>query len=190
MIPDCELVREIAAGSRAALAVLVDRHYQTVFAYIYRQTGDYHLSCDLTQEAFIKMIKGVVSYRERGKFLHWLLKIAVNCCRDYYRSTGNRAGREVMLSADLPDDKGNVHDIFSRKADRERVKAALASLPPLQREVIILKFYHDLKTKEIAALTQAFEPTVKSRLREGLKKLKKMLLEDGGESGVFREEKH
>lgn len=189
MIPDSELIKEITAGSHAAMEVLVARHYQTVYAYVYRQTGNYHLSCDVTQEVFIRMLKGLGAYRENGKFISWLFKIAVNCCRDHCRRNAKQAIKLKMLSADLPDDQDNVYDIFCRKTERERVKAALDSLPSPQREVVILKFYHGLKIKEIAELTQALQPTVKSRLREGLAKLKRMLFDDGGDICEFREDR-
>lgn len=189
MISDSELIKEITAGSHAAMEVLVARHYKSIYTYVYRLTGNYHLSCDVTQEVFIRMIKGLGAYRENGKFINWLFKIAVNCCRDHCRSNAKQTSQLQTLSIDLPDDRDNVYDIFCRKTERERIKAALDSLPSLQREVIVLKFYHDLKIKEIAELTQASQSTVKSRLREGIAKLKIMLFNDGGDIYEFREDR-
>jgi len=189
MVLDSELIKEITAGSHAAMEMLVARHYKSVYAYVYRQTGNYHLSCDVTQEIFIRMIKGLRAYREDGKFINWLFKIAVNCCRDHCRSYAKQTSQLHTLSIDLSDERDNVYEIFCRKAEREKLKAVLDSLPSLQREVIILKFYYGFKIKEIAELTQALQSTVKSRLREGIANLKKRLLNDGGELYEFREDR-
>lgn len=182
MPADGELVKEILNGSQAAMEVLVRRHYRNIFAYVYRKTGEYHAACDLTQDIFMAMLKALPRYREKERFDRWLLVIAVNRCRDYHRSRGARTGREGRMPPDLPDLGHNVWELFSKKAERERVKAALEQLPPLQKEVILLRFYHDLKIREIARITQAGEATVKSRLREGLSKLKSLLAEKEGEA--------
>ncbi|MDQ0253560.1 DNA-directed RNA polymerase specialized sigma24 family protein [Evansella vedderi] len=84
---DEELIEEIKNGSQAAMEVLIKKQYKTIFAYVYRKVGDYHLAYDMTQEVFIKMMKSINEYKGGGKFQHWLLKIAVNHCRDYFRSS-------------------------------------------------------------------------------------------------------
>lgn len=177
---DDELVEEILNGSKAAMDVLVRRHYKNIFSYVYRKTGNYHLAYDLTQEIFIKMMKSIKNYKQQGKFSSWLLKIAVNHCRDYYKSSDFRKeGQRTELPEDLAQDNSNVWDIFQRKQQRKEVRESINALPEYQRETIILRFYHDLKIKEIALITGSKEPTVKSRLRQGLEKLKNML--NGGE---------
>jgi len=176
MATDEELVEEILAGSQAAMEVLVKRHYKTVFAYVYRKLGDYHKAYDLTQEIFIKMMKHIDSYSEKGKFKNWLLTIAVNSCRDYYRSKSFREAKsEVELKTNLLDDKNNVADFFDKKVQREEIRVAIEGLPEYQKEVVLLRFYHDLKIKEIAKATDSKEATVKSRLRQGLTKLGSIL---------------
>jgi RNA polymerase sigma factor (sigma-70 family) len=177
MLADSELVAEILSGSQPAMEILVRRHYRPVFDFVYRKTGDYHAACDLTQEVFVKMMRSLGGYREIEKFRGWLLTIAVNCCRDYHRAGLSRTGREEALTPDLAGRHDNVWDIFSRKAARERVKEAVQSLPALQKEVILLRFYHDLKIREIAGITGSKEPTVKSRLRQALEKLRHLLAE-------------
>lgn len=82
MSEDEQLIEKIHNGSEEAMETLVRRHYQNVFAFVYRRTGEYHLAYDLTQEIFLKMIKSLHFYHERGKFRSWLIKIAVNKCRD------------------------------------------------------------------------------------------------------------
>lgn len=175
MPTDDELIEEILNGSQAAMEVLVRRHYKEIFSYVYRKIGDYHISYDLTQEIFIKMMKNIRSYRLNNQFSHWLLKIAVNHCRDYYRSSNFKSTNAMELNESFTDANNKVWDIFKAKHQYDDVKDAILSLPEEQREVIILRFYHDMKIKEIANITRCKEPTVKSRLRQALLKLKKLL---------------
>lgn len=170
---DQELIVEIKNGSQAAMEVLVKRYYKNIFAYIYRKVGDYHLSYDLTQEVFIKMMKSIDTYKAQGKFENWLLTIAVNHCRDYFRSSKYKhKNEETDLKYWIDDEKANVTDLLSQKVESEQVRMALQKLPEYQRETIVLRYYHDLKIKEIALITNSKEATVKSRLRQGIKKLK------------------
>lgn len=176
MPTDEELLDEIKGGSQAAMEVLVKKHYKSIFAYIYRKVGDYHLAYDLTQEVFVKMMKALDRYQSKSKFNHWLLKIAVNHCRDYFRSRSfKQKEKEGELVPKLVDQKSNVWDLISKKVNSEQVKSALEQLPNYQKEAIVLRYYHHLKIKEIAEVTDSKEATVKSRLRQGQAKLKKLL---------------
>ena len=181
MQTDSELIIEILNGSQAAMEILVHRHYDSVFAYVFRQIRDYHTASDVTQDTFIKMMKGLSAYREREKFKSWLFRIAVNCCRDSFRHVSVRTTREVELNADFSDCQSNIWDMFCKSPEREHIKDALESLPELQKEVVLLRFYHDLKLKEIAGIIGSGEATVKSRLYQALEKLKKRLLAREGE---------
>lgn len=173
MSSDNELVEEIKNGNHSAMEVLINRHYKPVFAYVYRKIGDYHLAYDLTQEIFIKVVKSIHTFKPEGTFQNWLLTIAVNHCRDYFRNRSFQDSKQVQhFKYPIEDDKSSVWDLFNRKSEHKRVTEALQSLPDFQREAIILKFYHGLKIKEIAAITNSNESTVKSRLKQGIEKLR------------------
>lgn len=180
---DEELIEEIKNGSQAAMEVLVKKHYKNIFAYVYRKVGDYHLAYDLTQEIFIKMMKSITSYKSKDKFKNWLITIAVNHCRDYFRSsTYKNKNKEQNLNYHVKDNRENVWDLLSKKIESERVKETLKKLPDYQRDSIILRFYHDLSIREIAYITESKESTVKSRLRQGIGKLRS-LLQGGNKNG-------
>jgi RNA polymerase sigma factor (sigma-70 family) len=176
MPTDEELIKEIQQGSQAAMEVLVRRHYKTIFAYLYRKTADYHLSLDLTQETLIRMMKSLPKYKHQGKFTHWLIVIAVNIGRDYFRS------RQYLERQMLPfqgaassEASNNMEDLLSQKADRMHIQNALQELSEPQREAIILRYYHEMKVCEIAQATSSHESAVKSRLFQGIAKLKRIL---------------
>ncbi|WP_262676253.1 RNA polymerase sigma factor [Paenibacillus sp. J5C2022] len=180
MSTDEELIEEIQAGSEAAMEVLVRRHYNQVYSYLYRRTGDKQLSGDLTQEVFVKMMNGLSRYANTGSgsFTAWLFTIAINRCRDYYRSSEFRqqaATYEFTEEIASKDERSSVPSIFDKKEKRKEIREAILSLPETQCEAIVLKYYHDMKIRDIAVLTETGESTVKSRLRQGLAKLKSAL---------------
>lgn len=178
MPTDEELIAEILQGSQAAMEVLVKRNYKAVFACIYRMLGDYHSALDLTQEVFIKVLKSLPSYRESSRFEHWVIRIAVNCCRDYFRSRQYSEQRNVI---ELDENRAgaNVCSLVEKSLTRQEIKSAVLSLPEEQRETVILYFYSGYKIREISDLTHTKEATVKSRLHQAINKLKKILT--GGE---------
>jgi RNA polymerase sigma factor (sigma-70 family) len=176
MPSDEELIEEIKQGSQAAMEVLVRRYYKVIFAYLYRKTSDYHTSLDLTQETLIKMMKSLSTYKAQGKFTHWLIIIAVNVSRDYYRSNQYRDQQMGTINNTVLDEAANnIEDLLSQKLERMQIQNALQELSEDQREAVVLRFYHDLKVREIAEVTCSNESAVKSRLFQGLAKLKRIL---------------
>lgn len=174
---DEKLIKEILKGNESAMEILVKRHYDLVHSYIYRTTDDYNTSYDITQEVFIKMMKNIDKYNlENGKFKNWVLKIAVNTTKDYFKSkTYKQRSENCDIENQQIEDKSNVIDIISKKEEAVKIKEAVENLPKLQRDAIFLKYYNDLKIKEISTITGDNENTVKSRLYNGIKNLKKLL---------------
>ena len=182
---DENLIKEILKGNESAMEILVKRHYDLVHSYIYRTTSDYNIAYDITQEVFIKMMKKLNTFNlEEGKFKSWLLTISVNTTKDYFKS---KTFKQRIENCDIEEhqieDKSNVIEIISKKEEAIKIKEAVGKLPNLQKEAILLKYYNDLKIKEISEITGDNENTIKSRLFNGIKNLKKLL---GGE--IFEEE--
>lgn len=172
---DSELIKEILDGSQSAMEVLIRRHYKTVFAFIYRHLGDYHTSYDLTQEVFIKVMKSLKYYRESNQFEHWIVKITVNCCRNYY-SSREYADKNLLLSYNEITEESNITNIFDQSLNQQEIKKALSLLSKDQRDVVILFYYFGYKIREISKITGSNDATVKSRLHQALKKLKKIFV--------------
>lgn len=191
---DYELIKRIRQGDRALFGELADRYYNDVFRYCYYQTGDEQAAWDCTQETFYRLIRFLDSYTERGKFKAYLLRIALNACRDYLR----RSYRSELSYEDFSDglyDTGRSSHTADfpllgtscGKPDRNYsllnsspenqvetnilIQNALNRLPALQREAIILFYYYGYKQREIANITGVPLSTVKTRLRTGTEKL-------------------
>ncbi|CEO08926.1 RNA polymerase sigma factor [Paraclostridium sordellii] len=190
---DEKLIKEIIKGNESAMEILVKRYYDLAYSFIYRNTSDYNTAYDITQDVFIKMMKNIDKYQiENGKFKSWLLKIAVNTTKDYFRS---KIYKQRIQSYDIDnheiEDKANVVDILSKKEETIKIKEAIKNLPKLQREAIILKYYNDLKIKEISNITGENENTIKSRLFNGVKNLKKLLGGDNyEEQNIIKNKQH
>lgn len=178
---DEKLIQELLQGNESAMEILVKRYYDLVHSFIYRNTSDYNIAYDITQDVFIKMMKNIDKYQiENGKFKSWLLKIAVNTTKDYFRTNIYKQRTQSHdISNQEIEDTTNVVDILSKKEEAIKIKEAIENLPKLQKEAVILKYYNDLKIKEISYITGKNENTIKSRLFNGVKNLKKML---GGDS--------
>lgn len=166
------LIQKVKQGDREALNDLIKEYYQGVFAYFFRNTRDYHKSNDLTQDVFIKVVSGIDSYENRGKFKAWLFTVACNVLRNQWRH------ENLHKQCEYNEAVGGASDDHSTAvADKLRLEDALEQLPPEQREAVILKYYHDLRIRDIALITGAAEATVKSRLNYALKKLNKSVKE-------------
>ncbi|MDU1538206.1 MAG: RNA polymerase sigma factor [Paeniclostridium sordellii] len=189
---DEKLIKELLQGNESAMEILVKRYYDLVHSFIYRNTSDYNIAYDITQDVFIKMMKNIDKYQiENGKFKSWLLKIAVNTTKDYFRSkTYKQRTQSYDISNQEIEDRTNVVDILSKKEEAIKIKEAIGNLPKLQREAVILKYYNDLKIKEISHITGENENTIKSRLFNGVKNLKRLLGGDNYEKNTIKNKQH
>ncbi len=152
------------------------QYYDEIFRFAYYMTGSEDAACDCTQETFLRLIRFYDTYVEKRKFKAWLFRIARNVCYDYFRRQKEVPSEDVTLGR-MPDKEAPDRNL--RHLERGQViRAALEKLPRMQRDVVILRFYHELSIKEIAIITDSKIPTVKSRLRQSIGKLRHLLNEE------------
>jgi len=143
--------------------------------------GDANTAADITQEVFLKLLENIQAVRLLGKFQNYLLTIAVNTCNNYFKKA--KPTYTDLESLEITDGTDSSFEKMIEDENKLEVRRAIDALPDYQKEVIILRFYHELKIREIAKITQSSVPTVKSRLQQGLKKLQRYLNDfKGGES--------
>ena len=179
---DEDLMLAYAAGDAAAFDALYARHRGGLYRYLIRHCGQPGIADELFQEIWLSAVRARSSYVPTAKFTTWLYRIAHNRLIDHWRSTG-----QVELVATGSTDDGDDNDVLAvvpgarndepevRASAREialRLRAALAALPPAQRDVFLLHQEGGLELSEIAELTGAGVETVKSRLRYALAKLR------------------
>lgn len=173
-IEDYILIRRIQNGDPEAFETLVWKYYQNIYQFCVRRcNGDTALAADLTQDTFLKLIEHIQQYRLTGKFMNFLLTIAVNTCNNHFKKKSPDIVDMDTLFA-VPSNL-NISEEVLRQEDAKIIQQAIDRLPDMQKEVVILRFYHDRKLKEIAAITGVSLPTAKSRLKQGLDKLKRYL---------------
>lgn len=134
------------------------------------------VAADLTQEIFLKLVSSIYDYHFSGKFINFLFTIAVNTCNDYYRK--RYRAYEENDNVQIGDDKPTPIETVIRNERAMFIKRKIDELPDFQKDAIILYYYHDMKAKDIAKLTGVNLSTVKSRLKQGKDKLKKLFSEE------------
>jgi RNA polymerase sigma-70 factor (ECF subfamily) len=181
---DEELVAAFQQGEASAFDVLVARWDRKIHGAIYRVVGPDDDARDLCQEAFLKAYRGLGTFKREARFSSWLYQIALNVCRDRLR---RRRGRTPVSLDDVEEarDGGlrvvgpSAFDLVEARDLRHLVAAALATLSPEEREVVILKEYQELTFPEIAEALDVPLSTVKTRLYRGLSQLRHRLERQG-----------
>ena len=171
------------SGDTEAFDILVRKYYSVIYQFCYRRlNGDTDTAADITQDVFLKLLENIHTVRMLGKFQNYLLTIAANTCNNYFKKA--KPTYTDLNALDIIDDTNDTLEKVIENENKIEVRRALHSLPDYQKEVIILRFYHNLKIREIAKITKSNIPTVKSRLRQGLQKIERYLKDFKGGDNV------
>jgi RNA polymerase sigma-70 factor (ECF subfamily) len=171
---DRALVASCLAGQRDAFEGIVARHQRTVYQLCYRFTGRHEDAVDLAQEVFLRAYRGLRNFKGSSSLRTWLYRIGINVCL-------NRAASRSPASEPLDDyrqlrDPGIDPAAALLRAERaDRVRAAIAKLPPKQRATLVLRIYQDLPHQEIASILGGSVGAVKANFFHALQNLKKIL---------------
>ncbi len=176
---DEELVAAFQAGETAAFDQLQVRWAGRVRGAIHRVVGDSEDVRDLSQEVFLKVYRGLGTFKQEARFSSWLYQIALNACRDRLR----RRRRRLQVRLDdleegtpaLASSSAGPLDMVVSGDLRRAVARAVAALPDEQREVIVLKEYQGMTFVEVAEALGLPVSTVKTRLYRGLHQLRQAL---------------
>ena len=182
-ISDQELVAQYLDGNEAVLELLINRHKSKIFTSILLFVKDRYLAEDIFQDTFIKVIDTLRSgrYKEEGKFLPWVLRIAHNLCIDYYRKVKRVPTLINNEDFDIFDilmfSSENAQDKMVKEETHINVRQLVEQLPVEQKEVVILRHYAELSFKEIAQLTGVSINTALGRMRYALQNMRKTVEE-------------
>lgn len=183
---DYEMIKRIRQGDRAMFGQLAEKYYDEVFRYCYYQTGSEHAASDCTQETFYHLMRFLDSYTERNRFKAYLMRIALNVCRDYFRKYGRQelSYEEIADSSAPLENRADGEETIcpppeSQVETKLLIQEALNTLPDSQRETIVLFYYHGYRQREIAHITGVPLSTVKTRLRAGTDKLREHFRRSG-----------
>lgn len=174
---ELSLIVSAQKGGKEAFQSLITFYYPYVSRFILKICGDVTLSEDLTQDTFLKLVRGIEKFDVHGKasFSTWVITIAKNCYLDHLRRN-----KQVVLSLEEQDVSSlfSVQDVVLDRLQADEILKALESLPPEQAAAIRLKYLERLTLQEIARRFSCEPKTVKSRIHNGMVRLRKMLKGD------------
>ena len=185
------LQKAVDEGDHAAFLELYDRYRQSIFRFAYRLLGSVEHAEDVTHDCFLSLIRKPENFRpERASLKTYLYAAARNLALKHFRNQGREAGMD-----ELPQEphestrRGPLRKLLDEEL-ADRVREAVFSLPPLQREALILFEYEGLSLNEVAEIAGTDAGAIKARLyraREGLRRFLRPYLDSNQELNSGRE---
>ena len=188
---EAAIIKQVLEGDVNAFEGLVKEYEKNVYNLARRMTGDPEDAADMAQDAFIKAYNSLGSFRGDSKFSVWLFRIVSNLCLDFLRSRKRRPTVSLSVENDegedmefeIADESQSPETLLEQKLTREAVRRGLDSLPPEQRQILLLREIQGLSYEEIAQVLELESGTVKSRIFRARKRLSAFLLREGNIPG-------
>ncbi len=181
-LSDQELVERFVKGDNSSMEVLIRRHKSKVFTYLMLSVRNRDVANDLFQDTFVKVIQSLKSgrYKDEGRFLPWVVRIAHNLTIDYFRKERNS---NTWSNDDNELDVFNSHkfsdiNIEDRMVDDQinsDIRNLVELLPEDQKQVVLLRHYGGMSFKEIADHTNVSINTALGRMRYALINMRKLI---------------
>ncbi len=174
MKKDEDLIAMFLEGSAQAFSDLVRRYERMVYNAAFNMMGDRESARDITQEAFLRALKGLACLKNPSSFRPWLLQITSNLVKDSLRRKKGEA-YALDFERDGVPRESEAFQILSTLQEKERIRWALSHLPPRQRMAIVLRVYGELSFKEVALAMGCQPATARSLFWVGVKRLRWIL---------------
>jgi RNA polymerase sigma-70 factor (ECF subfamily) len=179
-----ELIESCRRGDPEAFRALFEMYKDRVYSVALRYSGDATLAQDIAQETFVKLFSTIGSFRGDSRFESWLYRLIVNSCFDHKRRTRRLMPLFDGLRSVLRTPSASALDEMLRNETSVQLKSVIASLPPDQRMVIVLRYTQGLSYDEIAEIMGCSAGTVGSRLNRVHKLLETRLARLAGTKGT------
>ena len=181
LVSDSTLVSQYIQGKEASLEILIKRHQQRLYRFIYSKVQDKDVTEDVFQDTFIKVIRTLKkgNYNEEGKFLPWVMRIAHNLVIDYFRKSKRipsfKNKDDFDIFSIIGDGSLNAEKKMIQEQIYNDVRELVYNLPEEQKEVLIMRMYRDMSFKEISENTGVSINTALGRMRYALINLRKLI---------------
>jgi RNA polymerase sigma factor (sigma-70 family) len=181
LVLDSTLVSQYIQGKESSLEILIKRHQQRSYRFIYSKVQDKDVTKDVFQDTFIKVIRTLKkgSYNEEGKFLPWVMRIAHNLVIDYFRKSKRmpsfKNSDDFDIFSIIGDGSLNVEKKMIQEQIYSDVRELVYELPEEQKEVLVMRMYRDMSFKEISENTDVSINTALGRMRYALINLRKLI---------------
>ncbi len=168
---DLATIQNALNSDEHAFQKILNLYKGRIFSYVYRLVRNYHDAEDITSESFIKAFKALRSFNQTKSFSTWLFSIAHNQVIDFFRKS--KQDYEYL------DERHAVGDDFVQESERnkklEMIEKALAKLPPLDREIVILFHREEHSYEEISEILKMPLTAIKTRLHRARLKLRELV---------------
>ncbi|HEX4923065.1 MAG TPA: RNA polymerase sigma factor [Bdellovibrionales bacterium] len=179
MISDDELMKEVAGGSQKAFAQLFDRHSGKVLGYAMRLLGGDQIRAeDISQMAWMKVIKAAPSYKGSSSFVAWAYTIVRNTAFNELRAKRRRQEETLTEAVAESVTVASIETVISETADVSALKKRIDELPEMQRAVLVAYMTEELSYDEIASQLDISVSSVKSLLFRARQNLATALKEE------------
>lgn len=185
-IEDSQLVKHYLLGNEDALEVLITRHKNRIYGYIFSKVLNKNIAEDIFQDTFVKVILTLREgkYTEEGKFLPWVMRIAHNLTIDHFRAIKRMptigetfANEDFGIFDFLADSEDCTETKIIKNQILQELRLIIEFLPEDQKEVLELRMFKELSFKEIAEETNVSINTALGRMRYALINLRKLIEE-------------
>jgi len=180
-ILDSTLVSNYINGDEKAIEILIKRHQQRLFSFIYSKVKNRDVTEDIFQDTFIKVIRTLKkgNYNEEGKFLPWVVRISHNLVIDFFRKSNRmptfKNTDEFDIFSVLGDGALNAESAIIKEQIHADVKELINELPEEQKQVLVMRMYNDMSFNEISENTGVSINTALGRMRYALINLRKLI---------------
>jgi len=184
VLTDSQLVSDYLLGNRNALSLLVERHRAKTYRFIYTKVQDAELASDIVQDTFLKVIKTLDKggYRDEGKFVSWVMRIAHNLVIDHFRRLKKMPmtyeKSDYSVFSFLSDSSKTREETMIQEHIESNLHHIINCLPADQLEVVSLRIFKELSFKEISEQTGVSINTALGRMRYALINIRKMASEN------------
>ena len=180
---DIQLIKLIAQARQDAINELYERYKRLVFSVAFAIVGDHSVAEEITLDVFVQVWQRAESYRpELAKVSTWMIAITRNHAIDILRWQRSRPEANSVHWEDIPAQDGplihNLEEQIESTLKKETVRKAVAQLPEEQREALALAYFKGYTQSEISEALKQPLGTIKTRIRLGMQKLRKLLEED------------
>ena len=166
---DHKLMLAVKDGDVDKLGLLFERYNKKIFNFYLYQIHDNHISEDLLQEVFLRILKYQNTYTNQSTFKTWIFKIAHNVMIDYLKK--NKKMQTQELDMNIKDETNTPEKMLLMKREIQLLKAALRKINNQAKELILMSKFQNMCYKEIGKVLGCSEGTIKVRMHRAIKEL-------------------
>lgn len=175
---DKRLLDDFLAGDEAALTALVEYYQKELYAFIYRQVGNAADAADLAQKVFVNVFLKADQFNGDSSFKTWLYQIAINQCKNHYRSKDRQRIDDVEIDdLSLASTASSSEDEVAIDEERRLLRESIDRLPDKQQLTVRLRLYQECTFTEIAEIMSSSTGTAKAHYHQAVRSLHRMIKE-------------